>query len=168
MTQEHGLQMMPPAALTCRGQRRDSRSLGLVAAGMKDGHCGPWPHRGPSGEAGARAASVLVPPPSVQPALSVRVSVWLGTRASLWPVLGLAGDWTCCPTDHPDDHRLRGQIPPDLEREAPGGNLHPHRCLLFRSSCGEPLPLAGPGRRDHRLPWAPVHSGDMEQEQEPT
>lgn len=34
---------------------------------------------GPSGEAGERAASELVPPPSVRPALRVRVSVWLGT-----------------------------------------------------------------------------------------
>uniref|UniRef100_A0A0D9SFE0 Potassium voltage-gated channel subfamily Q member 2 n=2 Tax=Homo sapiens TaxID=9606 RepID=A0A0D9SFE0_HUMAN len=41
----------------------------------------------------------------------------------------------CGPTDHADHHWLRGQVPPDLERQAPCGNLHPHRCLLLRAAC---------------------------------
>jgi hypothetical protein len=74
----------------------------------------------------------------------------LGCRTLWQPLLAWLSDVGLCPSDHSDDHWLWGQIPSDLEREAPGSNIHPHWRLVLCSACSKSCLDGETG--SHRLP----------------
>lgn len=82
-----------------------------------------------------------------------------GVNGSFGLVLGLSDMFGhLLPADYSHHHRLRGQVPADLERAAAGGDVHAHRRLLLRPPCRKRL--AGRGAElGHALSPAPGAGG---------